>query len=59
MNGSVSSDIIITYIRHQIIDASGGTAFPNVSNYFRVNFGRTKVSRKTVVTTAIVPIIAG
>ena len=39
-NGSVASDIIVTYIRHQIIDAANGTAFPNVSNYFRLSFGR-------------------
>ena len=49
-NGSVSSDIIVTYIRHQSIDAANGTAFPNVSNYFRLNFGRTYASGGTLAT---------
>ena len=49
-NGSVDKDIIITYIRHQIVDASGGTAFPNVSNYFRLNFGTTRSSGGSLAT---------
>ena len=52
MNGSVSADVIITYIRHQIIDAANGTAFPNVSNYFRLNFGREYSSGGTLAAIA-------
>jgi hypothetical protein len=40
-NTSVTKNMIVTYIRHQIIDQSGGTAIPNASNYFRVALGRT------------------
>ena len=29
-------DLVVTYIRIQVIGASGGTSFPNVSNYFDV-----------------------
>lgn len=41
--------MVITYIRHQIIDTSGGTAFPNVNNYFRIALGRTYVSGGTEI----------
>lgn len=49
---NISSDkkIIITYIRHQILDQAGGTAFPNVSNYFRIALGRTYVSGGSIAT---------
>ncbi|NOR58424.1 MAG: hypothetical protein GQ474_07875 [Sulfurimonas sp.] len=40
-NGSVDKDVVITYLRHQIVDAAGGTAFPNASNYFTLGFNRT------------------
>jgi hypothetical protein len=33
--------LVISYIRHQVIDAAGGTAFPNASNYFKLALGRT------------------
>lgn len=40
-NNDASRLMIVTYIRHQVIGASGGTAFPNESNYFQVGLGRT------------------
>lgn len=35
-NNSSTRRLIVTYIRHQVIGATGGTEFPNVSNYFRI-----------------------
>lgn len=49
-NDSAEKNLVLTYIRHQIIDASGGTAFPNASNYFRISSGRTYVSGGSEVT---------
>ncbi len=40
-NTSSDFNMVITYIRHQILDHSGGTAFPNVSNYYQIALGRT------------------
>ena len=40
-NTSSTKNLVVTYIRHQIIDQSGGTAIPNASNYFRIALGRT------------------
>jgi len=40
-NTSADKTLVVTYIRHQIIDQSGGTALPNVSNYFSIALGRT------------------
>jgi len=34
-NTSISRNMVFTYIRHQVVGAAGGTAFPNASNYFR------------------------
>jgi len=42
-----SSNIVMTYLRHQIVGASGGTAFPNVNNYFSIRLGRTYYSGGT------------
>ncbi len=39
-NTSSTRILVGTYIRHQIIDQSGGTALPNVSNYFKISFDR-------------------
>lgn len=49
---NISSDknLVLTYIRHQIIDNSGGTAFPNASNYFRIALNRTYSSGGSVTT---------
>ncbi|MCK5763374.1 MAG: hypothetical protein KAH05_04575 [Clostridiales bacterium] len=38
-NNNPSLDMIVTYIRHQVIGSSGGTDFPNVSNYFKISLG--------------------
>ena len=43
-NTSSDKKMVITYIRHQIVIASGGTVFPNASNYFRIALNRTYVS---------------
>lgn len=40
-NISTTRNLVVTYIRHQIIDQAGGTTFPNASNYFKLAFGRT------------------
>ena len=48
-NGSAVKRLVITYIRHQIIDAAGGTSFPNASNYFRIAAGRTYSSGGSLV----------
>jgi len=49
-NNSSDLDLVVTYIRHQIIDEAGGTALPNASNYLRVAFGRTYASGGAAVT---------
>ena len=38
-NDNPDKDVIITYVRHQVLDQSGGTAFPNASNYFAIRYG--------------------
>ena len=35
-NISSALNMVVTYLRHQVVGASGGTAFPNSSNYFSV-----------------------
>jgi len=40
-NTSTDKNLVATYVRHQIVDHSGGTALPNVSNYFRIALNRT------------------
>lgn len=40
-NTSGDKNLIATYIRHQILDPSGGTTLPNASNYFSMAIGRT------------------
>jgi hypothetical protein len=46
-NDSSTLDLIITYCRHQIIDSSGGTSFPNINNYYSIALGRTYSSGGT------------
>lgn len=43
-NENPNRQMVITYIRHQVIGATGGTSFPNASNYFSIRLGRTYVS---------------
>lgn len=42
---NVASDknMIVTYIRHQILSPGGGTTLPNINNYFIISGGRTYV----------------
>lgn len=47
-NNSSTLDIVVTYVRHQILDNDGGTVFPNASNYFRIALGRTYSSGGTI-----------
>lgn len=47
-NTSSDKNLILTYIRHQVVVASGGTSFPNSSNYFKIALGRTYVSGGTL-----------
>ena len=47
-NTSSTENMIVTYIRHQIIDPAGGTAFPNSSNYYSMRLGRIYSSGGTV-----------
>ncbi len=49
-NVDTSKSMVITYIRHQVVGASGGTAFPNTSNYFSARTGRTYASGGSTVT---------
>jgi len=45
-----SSNMVVTYLRHQLVGASGGTSFPNASNYFSVRLGRRYASGGSAVT---------
>jgi hypothetical protein len=38
-NVSADKDVVVTYIRHQVVSAANGTAFPNTSCYFQMGFG--------------------
>lgn len=49
-NTSADKQLVVTYIRHQIIDQSGGTAIPNASNYYRVALNRTYSSGGSIIT---------
>jgi hypothetical protein len=40
-NNDPDRKLTVTYLRHQVVGASGGTAFPNTSNYFSIRLGRT------------------
>lgn len=43
-NDNADRDLVVTYIRWQVIDPSGGTGLPNVSNYMTIGLGRTYAS---------------
>lgn len=49
-NTSTDRNMVVTYIRHQILGNSGGTSFPNDSNYYRIALGRTYASDGSEVT---------
>lgn len=48
-NNDNSRDMVFSFIRFQAVDMSGGTAFPNVNNYFSASFGRVYSSGGTTV----------
>jgi hypothetical protein len=48
-NDDTDKNMIVTYIRHQVIGATGGTAFPNSSNYFTIRLTRTYSSGGSAV----------
>jgi len=48
-NTSTTRNMFITYLRHQVVDAAGGTALPNASNYFSLALGRTVSSGGSAV----------
>ena len=45
-----NTNMVVTYLRHQVVGATGGTSFPNTSNYFTVGLTRTYSSGGSVVT---------
>ncbi len=49
-NTNADKSLVITHIRHQVLDQSGGTAFPNASNYFSVGMNRTYSSGGSTAT---------
>ena len=51
-NNDSAKNMVISYIRHQVVESSGGTEFPNRSNYFKVLLGRKYVSGGTIKTAA-------
>lgn len=58
-NTNEDKNVIFTYIRHQIVGATGGTAFPNANNYFRVAANRTYDSGGVEITPVNVNIRSG
>lgn len=59
INNTTTKDLVITYCRHQIIGASGGTSFPNSSNYFSIALNRTYSSGGSVATPVNVNVGSG
>ena len=49
-NNNQDKDVVITFVRHQVIGSSGGTAFPNASNYFAIRKGTSYSSGGSVAT---------
>jgi len=58
-NTSSSRNLIVTYIRHQIIDPAGGTALPNASCYFTLNVNGEYTSGGNVITPTNVRVGSG
>lgn len=58
-NGNNDKYMAITFIRHQVVGASGGTAFPNSSNYFAVCFGQEYSSGGSTLTPSNIYIGSG
>ena len=49
INNDPNKNMTITYLRHQIIGASGGTDFPNANNWFSARLGRSYSADGSVV----------
>ena len=49
-NTSTTRNMVVTYVRHQIIDAAGGTAFPAAACYFTLNVGCSYTSGGATIT---------
>lgn len=49
-NDNQDKEVVITYIRHQIVDQASGTAFPNASCYFAIRYGTDYSSGGTTAT---------
>lgn len=43
-NNDPVNDMILTYIRHQVVESDTSASFPNANNYFSIAFGRTYAS---------------
>lgn len=48
-NNTSDRTYTLTYVRSQVIDAAGGTAFPNASNYWQMGFGLSYASGGSAV----------
>ncbi len=49
-NDDPDRDMVVSFIRMQLLDYAGGTALPNVATYWDVGFGRTVSSGGAAVT---------
>lgn len=49
-NTSDTLYLVVTHIRAQLVDAAGGTAYPNASNYWSIRHGRTYSSGGSAIT---------
>lgn len=49
-NTDPARDMVVTYIRWQVIGLAGGTAIPDVATYMRLSFGRSYSSGGTALT---------
>ena len=49
-NTDTTKQLVITYMRMQVLDQAGGTAFPAAASRFELGFGRTYSSGGTAVT---------
>ena len=58
-NTSTTRNMVVTYVRHQIVDAAGGTAFPSAVCYFTLNVGCSYTSGGGVVTPVNVAVGSG
>ena len=51
-NTSTTRNMVLTFMRHQVVDAAGGTTFPSVESYFTIELEETYASGG-VLTTAV------